>query len=166
MFDRKITKKKKYIWLTIFLLYVLFIFSNSMKPADISSKDSGMALKLVSCFLESAGANSSWLTEHILRKAAHFSEYTLFGILLSGCVKVWGFEGKKCRSLYFTVGYIVPFCDETIQLFVKGRSGQISDVWLDCGGAAFGILVMMFLKMRYKRTEESNVKKLPNDFGI
>jgi VanZ family protein len=37
----------------------------------------------------------------------------------------------------------VPFTDETIQLFVAGRSGQISDVWLDCAGAAFGTVVFM-----------------------
>lgn len=158
--------KKKYIWLIIFLLYVLFIFSNSMKPADLSAKDSGMALKLVGRFLESAGTDSSWLTEHIIRKAAHFSEYAFFGILLSGCIKTWGFDKKSRRFLYLTAGYMVPFCDETIQLFVKGRSGQISDVWLDCGGAAFGILVMSLLKMRCKRTEKSNVKKLSNGFGV
>ena len=34
----------------------------------------------------------------------------------------------------------VPFLDETIQLFVDGRAGQISDVWLDVSGAVCGIL--------------------------
>ena len=35
--------------------------------------------------------------------------------------------------------FMVPFVDETIQLFVAGRSGQISDVWLDMSGAAAGM---------------------------
>lgn len=33
------------------------------------------------------------------------------------------------------------FLDETIQLFVPGRSGQISDVWVDLLGAAVGIVL-------------------------
>lgn len=40
----------------------------------------------------------------------------------------------------------VPFADETIQLFVEGRSGQISDVWLDLAGALTG--TMLYLTLR------------------
>ena len=35
---------------------------------------------------------------------------------------------------------MIPFVDETIQLFVEGRSGQVSDVWLDLAGALCGLL--------------------------
>ena len=34
---------------------------------------------------------------------------------------------------------LVASLDETIQLFVSGRSGQISDVLLDCTGALLGM---------------------------
>jgi VanZ family protein len=45
--------------------------------------------------------------------------------------------------------------DETIQLFVPGRSGQISDVWVDLTGVAIGcvltIAVERFIARRRKR---------------
>ena len=158
--------KKNYIWLVILLAYILFIFSNSMKPADISSVDSGKALELVRHFLTSSGAGSSWLTDHIIRKAAHFSEYTLLGVILFCCVRSCEFTGERRWFIHITVGFAVPFLDETIQLFVRGRSGQISDVWLDCAGVAFGTLLMALLGLRKGKTEKLYVKKLSNGTGI
>ena len=38
--------------------------------------------------------------------------------------------------------------DETIQLFSAGRSGQITDVWLDFAGAALGYLAVRLLTHR------------------
>ena len=37
----------------------------------------------------------------------------------------------------------VAFVDETIQLFVEGRSGQVSDIWIDIAGAALGIIITL-----------------------
>jgi Predicted integral membrane protein len=158
--------KKKYIWLAILMVYILFIFSNSMKPADISSVDSGKALELARHLLAASGAEASWLTDHIIRKTAHFSEYTLLGAILFCCVRSCEFTGERRWFIHLTVGYAVPFLDETIQLFIKGRSGQISDVWLDCAGVAFGTLLMALLRLRKGRIEKLNVKKLSNGTGI
>lgn len=142
--------KKKRIWTVVTLLYVLFIFSNSMKPSEISSADSGWVLRVVQEAFVSLGISAGWLTEHIIRKAGHFSEYTLLGILLYGCVMSYEFPAERRYFIRFTAGFMVPFVDETIQLMVEGRSGQISDVWLDCGGVAFGILLAA-LSLQYRR---------------
>ena len=57
-----------------------------------------------------------------------------------------------CGSVWLEIHRIaifaVPFLDETIQLFTEGRSGQISDVWLDMAGIVTGIMVTAgFMKM-------------------
>ncbi len=158
--------KKRYVWTAVIVLYVLFIFSNSMKPAEISSAASGRVLRMVRESLALSGVSSQWLTDHIIRKAAHFSEYTLLGLLLSGCVPACGFKAEKRWFIHLTAGYMVPFADETIQLFVRGRSGQISDVWLDCTGVAFGTLFAAFLFIIWKRTGKLHDKKLSNDSAI
>ena len=45
----------------------------------------------------------------------------------------------RCRVLLqLFLSVFRPFVDETIQLFTPGRSGQISDVWLDMSGVLFG----------------------------
>ncbi|ADL03409.1 VanZ family protein [Lacrimispora saccharolytica] len=157
--------KKKRIWTAVTLLYVLFIFSNSMKPAEVSSADSGWVLRMAQESFVSMGISTGWLTEHFIRKTGHFSEYTLLGILLYGCVGAYGFPKERKYFIRLTAGFMVPFVDETIQLMVRGRSGQISDVWLDCGGVAFGLFAAALLS-RYIRTEYKHDKKLSNGSGI
>ena len=120
------------------IAYILFIFSNSLKPADLSSADSGTVLALVQNMFASVGLDGTVITEHFIRKLAHFSEYTLLGILLTVCLKSYGFERERRITVQVMSGFAVPFVDETIQLVVEGRSGQISDVWLDCSGVLFG----------------------------
>jgi len=44
--------------------------------------------------------------------------------------------------------------DETIQLFVAGRSGQISDVWLDMSGAAAGMAITVGALCCLRRKKE------------
>ena len=43
------------------------------------------------------------------------------------------------------LGMAIPFTDETIQLFVEGRSGQIGDVWLDMSGVLAGFLIVKLI---------------------
>ena len=73
---------KKTIWHVVLAAYVVFIFSNSLTPADLSSEESGFVMRLVHQAIGAAGLSAPWLTEHVIRKYAHFSEYTLLGILL------------------------------------------------------------------------------------
>lgn len=133
--------KRWYRWCLILVLYVLFIYSNSMKPDSISSLESGEVLHTLRMFCLKIGIPAAGLTEHLIRKAAHFTEYTLLGLLLyrNGVLCPWKPEVKRFSTVI--LGFLIPFIDETIQLFVKGRSGQISDVWLDMSGICFGLIV-------------------------
>ena len=88
--------------------------------------------------MESLGWEFLWLTEHIIRKTAHFAEYAVLGGLTARAAGIPGTERLKDALMLI---FIVPFVDETIQLFVVGRSGQISDVWLDMSGAAVGMMI-------------------------
>ena len=66
--------KKCLFFLIIYAVYILLIFRNSMDPADISSKKSGAVLLILNKLLFGGKAV---LTEHIVRKLAHFAEYTI-----------------------------------------------------------------------------------------
>ena len=48
---------------------------------------------------------------------------------------------------------LIPSIDETIQLFVPGRAGMITDVMIDCCGAATGVVLRYLLRplMRAKK---------------
>ena len=42
-------------------------------------------------------------------------------------------------------GLLTALTDETIQLFVPGRSGQVTDIWIDFSGVMTGLLVGLIL---------------------
>ena len=42
-------------------------------------------------------------------------------------------------------GLLTALTDETIQLFVPGRSGQVTDIWIDFSGVMTGLLVGFIL---------------------
>ena len=71
---------------------IAFIFSNSMKIASVSTVSSSRVLTLLQAALRRLGhpALAQRLTDHIVRKLAHFCEYMLEGFLLMlyvcGCI--------------------------------------------------------------------------------
>ena len=71
----------------------------------------------------------------------------MLGILLSVAIGRWDFTGEKKWFRIALTEVLVPFLDETIQLFVPGRSSQTTDIWIDiCGGAA-GVLLVHLIRM-------------------
>ena len=145
---------KKTIWHVVLAAYVVFIFSNSLTPADLSSEESGFVMRLVHQAIGAAGLSAPWLTEHVIRKYAHFSEYTLLGILLFQSMRNLDCGAAFRRQLHMLLIFFIPFVDETLQLFTEGRSGQISDVWLDMSGAAAGMAITVGVLCCLRRKKE------------
>ena len=85
------------------------------------------------------------LTMHIVRKLAHFCEYLLEGFLLMLCLRVYTRHFFKHVSWPMLGGLLTALTDETIQLFVPGRSGQVTDIWIDFSGVMTGLLVGLIL---------------------
>ena len=134
--------KERWIWTIILILYVGFIFHNSLTPADESSRQSGGVLRMILGMVQWIGMGGSWITEHLVRKTAHFAEYRVFGGLLGITLRQYP-AGDVMRWVFQCwMGVMIPLVDETLQLFTEGRSGQISDVWLDAAGAFTGFLAM------------------------
>lgn len=148
-------QKKKIMWITIYIMYILWIFSNSLDVADVSSEKSTAVLQFLNGLLFGGYPR---LTEHIVRKLAHFSEYAVAGLLGGVCI----LQGKKVRSPWLIValaaGLLVALCDETIQLFVPGRSGQVLDVWIDFAGDAVGICTWLVIRITWSKTRLSGLR--------
>ena len=83
------------------------------------------------------------LTMHIVRKMAHFCEYTLEGFLLMLCMRVYTRRYVRHISVPMLGGVFTAMADETIQIYSPGRSGQVTDVWLDSAGVLAGILIAL-----------------------
>lgn len=128
---------KKIVILFALLAWTLFIFHNSMEPAVVSSRRSTGALAIVNQFLTKFGMD--FMTEHLLRKMGHFSEFAIEGVLLA---LFWGQVIPLQKGRIQTValcGLLTAMTDETIQLFIEGRSCQVTDVWIDFCGVVVGL---------------------------
>ena len=132
-------KRRRVFW-ALTALWLALVWGQSFLSAAASSVESGRLLALLQPWLP-------WLTQVILRKAAHFAEYAVLGALLFGAAGVR-------HGLWFPpcFGLLAALLDETVQLFAAGRSGQVSDVWLDLAGFLTGwILIALISLIRKKR---------------
>ena len=78
-------------WHVVILVYICFIYGNSLTPATISSQESGFLLDKFRGAMISLGWEHLWLTEHIIRKTAPFAEYALLGGLRA---RAYGSDGR------------------------------------------------------------------------
>ncbi len=132
------------------LVWLAFIFSNSMRTGTQSSAQSSTVVTLLQravgwIFPDGWIANATgedYLRLHaFIRKTAHFVEYAVLGGLLFGCYAVYarGFKG----SLLPLLGVLLfPVLDEWLQTRVAGRAGMLADVLLDIGGGLFGLILV------------------------
>ena len=149
---------KKYLFPFFTVLWLLFIFSNSLDNAGASGAKSGRVVKLVAAFFERVFAyqpDTAYLTV-IVRKLAHFSEFAVFALLLS-----FSFYAL-CRTLQ-NKAFSVLFCglfaavtDEFLQTFSAGRAPMVTDVLIDFAGVmtGFGIAYLVSFVL-HKRSKHS-----------
>ncbi len=154
------------IFLILSVAIMLFIFNMSNANATESSKISGDFIrKLAAMFYKDFDAFSPQdkvyfvsSLQNFIRKFAHFAVYFALGFCINGFASTFSlpFLKKAAFSSLFCLLYAVS--DEIHQLFIPGRSGQVSDVLLDFIGAVLGILLMfavfsLFVKIRSKVNE-------------
>ena len=128
-------------WLVLALAMVALIWGNSLVPGDGSSGISLTVMEAVRDALAALGLPFEWVTNFLVRKTAHFTEYAVLGILVSQAFDPARTLPRGALAATAIMLVLVPSIDETIQLFVPGRSGQVTDVLLDCCGAATGVLL-------------------------
>lgn len=143
--DESVAAKRVRIALRIivtaaFCFCVLFIWHNSMENAEVSAGRSGRVTETVNELLESLGKET--VTEHFIRKLAHFSEYGLEGVLTVLLFVVYCFKPKKSVVASILMGLSTAVVDESIQFFSAGRAPGFLDVCIDMAGFICGMLFM------------------------
>ena len=126
-------KKTRKVLLIIILVTIAVIWGQSMLNMEDSSTESSWVMNLVTPVLEIFVGRGN-VTEFIVRKIAHFTEYFVLGLELELYL-------KRKWLLAAGVGFVVAFMDETIQMF-SGRGPLISDVWLDFFGCITAVAVV------------------------
>lgn len=143
---------KKTILTVLTFLWVGVIFSFSLQTGEVSGDISSSILQKVIGWaavevFEEIGpiTQIQWDFLHlILRKCAHFTEFAILGILSTFTL----FQTKVARKAVLAIGFCLAIAsvDETLQLFVDGRVGNVMDVLIDVAGAGVGVLAVIIGK--------------------
>ncbi|WP_078392567.1 VanZ family protein [Shouchella patagoniensis] len=145
---------------TFVLLWMALIFYLSHQPGDESASLSGgvmeFALSLINRLMPGIHlAEVEWFHTFI-RKGAHFGAYFILGLLVMNALGRSGVLGRKRVLLGIITCTTYAISDEFHQLFIPGRSGQVSDVLIDSLGACAGIFFFLAIA---RLSKKSSAKK-------
>lgn len=134
--------RRSILWAAAFACWVVFVWGHSLVQGPQSSAESGAVVALLRPAFELAGLTDVSLMTLIVRKAAHFLEYAVLGLLAHGMFASLRAE-RGVRSFPWAILVaLVPVLDECLQLAVPGRSGRATDVLIDLAGVATGALAL------------------------
>lgn len=143
------TGNHKRLLLVLTILTLGFIWGNSLMPGTESGAFSDWVSQQLSRIF--GGMVNSESGRGVLRKLAHGTEYLVLGVELWALVYM---QMERSWSLVLLCGTMAALIDETIQLFVEGRSGAVRDVWIDLGGFCVGCAVCMCAVWYLRRKRE------------
>ena len=147
-------KKIKVISCIVSIALMALIFFFSSQPADESSNISGgitekiteLIIKLLN--IPTSSHPDIYSKIHFLvRKAAHFSLYFVLGASYANSVlQLYGVSAKRAYVIALVFSVMYAATDEIHQMFVPGREGKLSDIFIDGSGAFCGIGLFLLLR--------------------
>lgn len=146
-------RKRMTVCITLLCVNLCFIWGNSLLPGSVSGAISGWLREL----LLGAAPEGPDTGHGLLRKLAHFTEFTCLGLLLcwlTGMLqrKLWPLWSLLC-------GVSAAAIDETIQLFVPDRGPALKDVGIDTLGVCLGIVIIYIIR-KHKKSKYLEENKL------
>ena len=144
---KTIIKILKFIMMIIWMI-VVFIFSN--QPGTVSSNTSaGFTQKIIKTimqkkdFTDEEKNNITQRIEPVMRKIAHYTLYTIGGILIMNVVYEYKIKKNKEIIVSLIIGNIYSITDEVHQYFIDGRSASVLDIGIDTLGVITGIFICL-----------------------
>lgn len=139
---------KKKVLITMVIIWIIFIFFNSLQNAQVSASQSGRVVGFLYDLFTKVGIDvdistlSTWI-----RKLAHIFEYFILALLIT----LIFFETNlpiSYKYIYsFTIPLLIAIADEYIQTMVPGRSGLVVDVLIDSIGITLGVGLLMIIRL-------------------
>jgi len=151
---------KRKIPLILLILWIAFIFYNSIKSAPDSIMESSIivdGVKNIISFIYNHNVPLSITTylnetfETNLRDFAHFFEFFVLYILIYLNIKHLNMCGLKLLLNGLYLSLFVSVIDETIQLSSIGRSFQVTDIITDMLGSLLAFVVIYIISKYIKK---------------
>ena len=159
--------KRKRILTALIVLALVFIWGNSLVSGELSGRISDNILLFMNAAAEKLGFGPDTFTymmdedgdgvaeqptSHIIRKAAHVTEYAVFAALVFLRLES---RGKKRFFTAWGLAALTGAIDETVQIF-SHRGSQVRDVLIDTAGALLGLCAAALILYFKSRKEKSN----------
>ena len=152
---RQMLHRRRLMGTTIVTLLLLFIWSNSLQPAEASSAVSTGVLAQLQPLWHRLTGTAFPLSHHLLRKLGHFSEFLLLGtaVTLTGTIglQTQRITGKGMIPTVLYTGLLAAVIDETLQYFSPGRSPEVRDILIDYSGFCCGLLLVLVLRKLHQQ---------------
>lgn len=147
--------------LVIIWMCIIFIFSNQV--GDSSSQTSGGLIRKIITMVNSNITNDKLdmiveFLQPFTRKLAHFTIYTIGGILIYNLGNYMYKITKKRIIFSIGLGSFYAVTDEIHQYFVPGRSCRFFDIFLDSCGVIFGICIYIVVRKIIMKIKIKKVK--------
>ena len=126
---------KKILNISLLIIWMIFIFVMSSFSATESTNQSNIIVTIISSTINISNPHLLTVT---IRKLAHLIEYLILGILSYNVFK----KSNKNIHISTLVCFLYAISDEIHQIFIPGRSGQITDILIDTIGALIGIIII------------------------
>lgn len=156
MKDRILKNKYSIICGILVILWMISVFLFSNQASVESTTTSGNFITHFVTFFNSYLSEEKIqeivnILQPIVRKLAHFSLYTLGGILIATFFYTLKSKVVYVKSYSIALGSIYACTDEIHQLYVPGRSGEIRDILIDTVGIIFGVFIVVVIRLLVKR---------------
>lgn len=152
--------------LLLMTFFTIFGFSNQdgETSGNVSRK---VARKIIEVFPSIRGKSEEKKNkivediQPIVRKMAHFSIYTLVGMLMMIFMNTFSMKLKWKIYISAIVGAIYASSDEIHQSFTPDRTPAITDVIIDTCGVIVGVFIILSIISIYRTLrQEKNQRKL------
>ena len=144
----------------LLILNLAFIWGNSLLPGNISGAISDWVRDLLALLFGSQPDDG--VGGGLLRKLAHFTEFTALGMCLRWLFGMLRQKALEHLTFPFIAGITAACIDETIQVFVPGRGPGIKDVGIDTLGVILGIMLLSLIHAM-KRKKSHNVEETKDE---
>lgn len=148
--------KKILLWiLVIFWMSLIFYFS-SFNGIDSTKQSQGFLYNTLGKIIDIVNPNIDVEKKDLIiqrldtpiRKIAHASVYFILAIFVYLLLKEYNI--KKIYLTSFIICFLYACSDESHQLFVSDRSGEITDVLIDSCGIGLALLLMKLVNKNNK----------------
>ena len=158
----------KWIVIVLAIAINIFIIVSASLPGAESTNESNWIVEPVKVVINSIKAdtinesNIGTFSAVIRKLVGHFSLFLVSGVLTTLSIKFLYYDQTQNLMKFVIIssisGLFLAVLTETIQVFVPGRSGEITDALIDFGGYIIAVILISISVYIHKR-KTSNVEK-------